>query len=118
MMSVLRQAWWAPIAGLMAVVQLVAGPLQPFTNSDLESGVASFVIFMAGGAVTAIGLFRRPAHRTSGNVLLLVGCGFAAFWFWTLFLPVAGLVVAIGVFSSGWHSEPTLAAPSHNGAVT
>lgn len=116
-MSVLRQAWWAPIAGVMAVVQLVLGPVQPFTNSDLESGVASFVIFMAGAALAVAGLFRRPAHRTTGNILLLLGCGFAAFWFWTLFLPVAGLVVAVGVLFGGWHSEPTLAAPSHNGAV-
>lgn len=112
MMSVLRQAWWAPIAGLMAAVQLVLGPLQLFTNSDLESGVASFVIFMVGGAVTVAGLFRRPANRTTGNVLLLLGCGFAVFWFWTLYLPVAGLVVAVGVISSGWHSEPTVATGS------
>jgi hypothetical protein len=117
MMSVLRQAWWAPIAGLMAVVQLVLGPVQPFTNSDLESGVASFVIFMAGAALAAAGLFRRPAHRITGNILLLLGCGFAAFWFWTLFLPVAALVVAVGVLFGGWHPEPTLAAASHNGAV-
>jgi hypothetical protein len=27
MMSVLRQAWWAPIAGLMAAVQLVDAPI-------------------------------------------------------------------------------------------
>jgi hypothetical protein len=112
MMSVLRQAWWAPIAGLMAVVQALLGPLQLFSESDFESSVASFVIFMVGGAITAIGLFRRPAHRTSGNVLLLVGCGFAVFWFWTLYLPIAGLVVAVGVLLSGWRSEP-----SHNAAV-
>ena len=111
MLSVLRQGWWAPIAGLMAAVQLVFGPLQLFTNSDFESGVASFVIFMVGGAVAAVGLFRRPTHRTTGNVLLLVGCGFAIFWFWTLYLPVVCLVVAVGVLSSGWHSEPTVATP-------
>jgi hypothetical protein len=80
-------------------VQLVVGPIQPFTNRDFESGVASFVIFMVGGAITAVGLFRRPTHRTTGNILLLLGCGFAVFWFWTVFLPVAGLVVAGGVQS-------------------
>ncbi len=111
MMSVLRQAWWAPLAGLMAAVQFVLGPASLFTDGDFESGVASFVIFTAGGAITVAGLFRRPAHRTTGNVLLLLGCGFAAFWFWTLYLPVAGVVVAVGVLSSGWHSEPTLATP-------
>ena len=107
MMPVLRQAWWGPIAGLMAAVQLVFGPVQLFTNGDFESGVASFIIFMVGGAITVVGLFRRPAHRTAGNVLLLLGCAFAAFWFWTLYLPVAGLVVAVGVLTSGWHSAPT-----------
>jgi hypothetical protein len=106
-MTVLRQAWWAPIAGLLAAVQLVFAPISLVTDGDFESRFASFAIFLVGGAFTAIGLLRRPGHRKAGNVLLLIGCVFAAFWIWTIYLPVAAFVVAAGVLFGGWHPEPT-----------
>lgn len=111
MMSVLRQTWWAPIAGLLAAVQLVFAPVSLVTDGDGESRLAAFAIFLVGGAFTAAGLLRRPGHRTAGNVLLLIGCAFAAFWLWTIYLPVAAMVVAAGVLFGGWRQEPTLVAP-------
>lgn len=109
MKAVLRQAWWAPIAALMAAIQLVLLPvLFGFGNEDSESRLASLVIAVVGGAITALGLWRRPSHRPTGNGLLLVGCGFAAFWFWTLYLPILAIVVAVGVLTSGWRTEPTI----------
>lgn len=105
-MQVLRQAWWAPVAALSAVVQLGMSPLALATDEDLESRVASFLILVVGAAITGIGLMLRPSRRVIGNVLLLVGCVFAMFWYWTLFLPIAGIVVAVGVVLSGWSGAP------------
>jgi hypothetical protein len=38
--------------------------------------------------------------------LLLLGCGFAALWFWTVVLPLGGLIVAVGVLLGGWRDDP------------
>jgi len=105
-MRSLRQAWWAPVAALLAVVQLIMSPLSLASDEDLESRVASLVILLVGGVILAIGLILRPSRLVIGNVLLLAGCAFALFWFWTLFLPIGGIVVAVGVLLSGWHAAP------------
>ena len=108
MVAVLRQTWWAPIAGLLAAMQLVFGSvlLGGGGNEDPESHVASFIILVVGGAITALGLMLRPGRRATGNGLLLIGCAFGAFWFWTLVLPLVAVVVAVGVLISGWSTEP------------
>ena len=111
MFQVLRQAWWAPIAGLLAVIQLVFAPVALVGDEDAESRVVSFLIFLVGGAITAAGLILRTDRRVPGNVVLLAGCACAAFWFWTLVLPVGALVVAAGVLTSGWQPERRLNAP-------
>jgi len=74
-------------------------------DEDPEGRVVSFTILVVGGAITALGLMLRPGHRATGNGLLLIGCVFAAFWFWTVVLPIVA-VVAAGVLTSGWSTEP------------
>lgn len=111
--AVLRQTWWAPIAGLLAVMQLVLGAVSLGGDADLESRVASLTLLVVGGAITALGLFRRPRHRPTGNALLLIGCAFAAIWLWTVVLPFVAVVVAAGVLTSGWRTEPT----AHTGSL-
>ena len=105
-MAVVRQAWWASLALLVALAQLVMCPLALATDEDTESQIASFVILLAGAAIMLAGLYLRPRRRVPGNVLILVGCVFALLWFWTLLLPIGGIVVAIGVLLSGWRDQP------------
>lgn len=52
-----------------------------------------------------------PDSAGDRQLLLLIGCAFAAFWVWTVYLPVAALVFAVGVLSSGWNSAQTLDTP-------
>jgi hypothetical protein len=103
--ALLRQAWWAPIAGLLGLIQVVLGVLFGFTGDDAETRIVSALLLFAGAAFLAFGLLLRPDHRATGNILLLIGCVLAAFWFWTLFLPLLALILAAGVVTSGWRSE-------------
>ena len=110
MIALLRQAWWAPIAGLLVVIMAALGVLFGFTGEDAETRVVSALLLFAGAGSLAVGLFRRPDRRATGNVLLLIGCVLAAFWFWTLFLPLLAIILAVGVLTSGWRSEPVAPA--------
>lgn len=95
MSQVLRQAWWAPIAALLVVPQLVIA-----ANSGSERGeswVAGLVIGLVGAAILAAGLWKRLHARGLGNLLIVVGSLFGAFWFWTGYTPVMALIVIIGV---------------------
>ena len=113
-MRVVRQAWWAPVAALLVVVQLVMTPVALTGSEDLESRVAAAVIFLVGALVLAAGLWLRPARLVVGNVLVLVGCAFAIWWFWTLILPIGGIIVAAGVVLSGWRTAPATSGSAAN----
>ena len=103
MSQVLRQAWWAPLAGLLALALLAFAFVIGFSDgeddetADVIVGVA---LCLAGAFVLAAGLWKRPQARGLGNVLIVIGCVLAAFWFWTVLLPVAAVMVVIGVISS------------------
>ena len=113
MIALLRQAWWAPIAGLLVVIMVALGVLFGLTGEDAETRIVSALLLFAGAGSLAVGLFRRPDHRATGNVLLLIGCVLAAFWFWTLFLPLLAIILAVGVVTSGWRSKQVApAAPA------
>jgi hypothetical protein len=105
MSALLRQAWWAPIAGLLALIMVALGVVFGLTGEDLETKVVSALLLFAGATFLAFGLLLRPDHLVTGNVLLLIGCVLAAFWFWTLVLPLLALILAAGVVTSGWRSE-------------
>ncbi len=102
MSQVLRQAWWAPLAGLLALA-LLAFAVVIVSNSEddgTEDVVVGVALCLAGAFALAAGLWKRPHARSLGNVLIVVGCVLAVFWFWTLLLPIAGIVVLVGLVSS------------------
>ena len=100
MSRAMKQAWWAPWAGLLVLAQLVMVPAMGASSEDGEAKAAGVVISLVGAVVLAVGLWKRPYARTAGNALVVVGALFAAFWFWTLVLPVVAALVILGVVSS------------------
>ena len=99
----LRQAWWAPVAGLLALALLVLAFAIGISNSEDDGTVAvivGVVLCLAGAFMLAAGLWKRPQAHGLGNTLIVVGCLLAVFWFWTLILPIAGIVVLVGLAST------------------
>lgn len=100
MLQALKQTWWAPLAGLLVLVQLVLAVAIPFGDDDAETMLVATTIALVGALVLATGLWKRPRARGLGNALIVVGTVFAAFWFWTLVLPAAAIIVVIGLVTS------------------
>jgi hypothetical protein len=103
MSQVLRQAWWAPVAGLLALALFAFAFVIGFSqgeDDETSDVVAGVIIALAGAFVLATGLWKRPQARGVGNALIVLGCVLAAFWFWTVVLPVAAVVVLIGLVIS------------------
>ena len=116
-MHVLKQAWWAPLAGALVVAQLwvaVVFLVGDGTSNilDAESTAAGTTFAFAGAAALSAGLWIRPHARWVGSALIIVGAALGAIWFWTVVMTPIAVVVIVGVVAS----QPRLAAPAveHN----
>ena len=108
MSQALRQAWWAPLAGLLSLALLAFAVAIGVSNSEddgTEAVVVGVALCLAGAFALGAGLWKRPQARALGNALIVVGCVLAVFWFWTVVLPIAGIIVLVGVVSSGLRSR-------------
>ncbi|MGI8796294.1 MAG: hypothetical protein ACR2IR_06925 [Acidimicrobiia bacterium] len=102
MLQALKQAWWAPVAGLLVLGQLFLAVSFGWGDEgdDAESTIVGISICLVGTFVLAAGLWKRPQARGLGNALIVVGAVLAAFWFWTLFMPVLAIIVVVGLVIS------------------
>jgi len=100
--QVLKQAWWAPVAGLLVLALLVLAVSIGFSDEsdETEDVIVGLALALSGAFVLAAGLWKRPQARGLGNALIVVGSVLAAFWFWTVVLPVAAIIVVVGVVTS------------------
>lgn len=104
-MQPLKQAWWAPFAGLLALAQLWVGAAFIYGEGtsnvlDAESTVAGAALALGGAAVLAAGLWIRPRGRGLGNALVVVGAVLGAIWVWTVVMTPLAIVVIVGVVVS------------------
>lgn len=98
--QVLRQAWWAPLAGLLAIAELVVA-VGFFTSSQDAASVAVGATLAVAGAVALVaGLLKRPVKPRLGDSLIIVGAALAAMWFWAIAVTPVAIIVIIGVFVS------------------
>lgn len=101
-MRTLKQAWWAPLAVVLALAQLGVALAFIFGEGtsnllDAESTAAGVSLSLAGAAALAAGLWSRSHVRGLGNALVIVGAALAAIWFWIVFMSPLAIVVIVGV---------------------
>lgn len=104
-MQILKQAWWAPLAAVLVVAELLVA--QAFLIGDgtsnflnAESTAAGSTLALGGAAALVAGLRARPKARGLGNVLIISGAALAAIWVWTVIMTPIALVVIVGVVLS------------------
>jgi hypothetical protein len=110
---VLRQAWWAPLACLLALALLAFAFRIALSNGEDDDETADLVVgvvvILVSAFVLAVGLWKRPQSRTLGNALIILGSILAALWIWTVVLPIAAIIVVVGVISSELRSRGQVA---------
>jgi hypothetical protein len=113
----LKQAWWAPFAGVLALAQLwvaLAFLYGEGTSNllDAESTAAGATLAFGGAAALAGGLWIRPKARWLGNALITVGAALGAIWFWTVVMTPLAIVVLVGVMVSQIRSATSVGTPN------
>lgn len=114
MMQTLKQAWWAPFAGVLALAQFWVGLAFIYGTGtsnvlDAESTAAGITLAFGGAGALAAGLWIRPRSRVLGNALVVAGAILGAIWFWTVVMTPLAIVVIVGVVISQVHSTTPVA---------
>ncbi len=114
MMQTLKQAWWAPFAGVLALAQFWVGLAFIYgagTSNvlDAESTAAGITLAFGGAGALAAGLWIRPRSRGLGNALVVAGAVLGAIWLWTVVMTPLAVVVIVGVVISQVHSTTPVA---------
>ena len=102
------QAWWAPVAGLLGLVMILAGIATVFEAHTLGGQIVGSSVLTAFGLAMLFGLVRRPFTRQAGNSLILVATIPALLFFWVIVPPIAAIVVWIGVLKDGFSDQPVV----------
>ena len=103
----LVQAWWAPVAGLLALAMILAGIGTIFEAHNLGGQIVGSSLLLAFGGAMLFGLMRRPFARTPGNALILLATVPAMAMFWMIIPPLAAVAIWVGVLASGFE-EPAV----------
>lgn len=101
------QAWWAPLAGLLGLVMVLAGLGTLFEAHNLGGRIFGTALLFAFGGAMLFGLMRRPFARPAGNSLILLATIPAVVMWWVIVPPLVALTIWVGVLASGF-DEPAL----------
>jgi hypothetical protein len=102
------QAWWAPVAGLLGLVMILAGIATVFEAHNLGGRIVGSSLLTAFGLAMLFGLVRRPFTRQAGNSVILVATIPAILFFWLIVPPIAAIIVWIGVLRDGFSDQPVV----------
>jgi hypothetical protein len=98
--TALKQAWWAPLAGVLLVIQLVLAVALVLGYEDAGDALLGVIVALVAAGALASGLWTRlQAHRV-GSALIVVGAILNFYWFWALAPPALAIVVVVGVVVS------------------
>lgn len=104
-MEILKQAWWAPLAGLLVIAELLVAQAFIFGNGtsnllDAESTAAGTTLSLLGAAALIAGLWIRPKISLAGTALIVAGAALAGIWFWTVVMTPLAIIVIAGALIS------------------
>lgn len=101
------QAWWAPVAGALGLLMVLAGVGTFFEAHNLGGRIFGTALLIAFGGAMLFGLMRRPFARSTGNSLILLATIPAMALWWVILPPLAALTIWVGVLASGFE-EPAV----------
>lgn len=107
----LRHNWWVAIAAILASILIVFGIGLPIADGTTGSVIGGIVIAACGVAILA-GIAVRRQRRVTGDVLIALGTLPCYPFFWTIFLPVLGLLVLIPALVDASHASAIENAPA------
>ena len=110
MMGALKQAWWAPLAGMLVVAQLLVAQAFLFGSGtsnilNAESTAGGATLALGSAVMLVAGLWIRPKVCGVGSALIVGGAALAAIWVWTLVMTPIAFVVIVGIVLS--HTRAT-----------
>ncbi len=116
-MKALKQAWWAPLAGVLALAQLWVGAAFLYGEGtsnvlDAESTIAGVSLTSAGASALIAGLWLRPSKRGLGNALVIIGASLGAIWVWTVVMTPIAIAIVVGVVVSQVRSAAPVVEPT------
>jgi len=90
----IKDNWWVALAGLVGVMNVAMGislPVEDGTTGALAGGIVIGVL----GLTMLAGVWLRRTKRVRGDVMIAVGTLPLFPFFWTIVLPILGLLVLI-----------------------
>lgn len=104
-MQILKQGWWVPFAGVLALAQLWVGLAFFYGDGtsdllDAESTAAGASLALGGAGALATGVCVRTQARWVGNTLIIVGAALGGIWVWTVVMTPLANVVIVGSSSA------------------
>lgn len=99
------QQWWAPIAAVVGVVEIIAGIGNALYASNWGGRVFGSTVLIAMGLGMLYALARRPFARAGANGMILVMTLPFFVMFWMVLPPLVGIVVWVGVIRDGFDHE-------------
>lgn len=104
-MPILKQTWWAPLAAVLALAELLVAQAFLFGDGtsnilNAESTAAGATLTLGGAAALIAGLWARPKARWLGNTLIVFGAALAAIWVWTVVMTPIAFAVVVGLVIS------------------
>ncbi len=93
----IKDNWWVGLATLAGAMFTAAGVMFPF-EGEVEGGLpwwGGMLLMLAFGALLLGGVWYRRRNRVAGDWMIVVGTLPLYPLFWTIILPVLGLLIAV-----------------------
>lgn len=113
----IKDNWWVALAGVVGVMFTAAGVMYPF-EGEVEGGLpwwGGMLVMLGFGVLMLGGVWQRRRRRVAGDVMIAVATLPLFPLFWTVILPVLGLLILLPAVIDAADARAT-GAPNGAGA--